>query len=322
MKNSFKIMLVLSFIITVYSCKKDKQDANPIPPTDNSTAKSLLLKNASSMQTYTIDGVSGGSFTTPQGTFVSIPANAFIYSNGNPVTGSVTIKFKDIYKKSDMLLNDMSTNLAWGGLLKSAGMFYIKALQGNQAVDISSGRKITVTQPLNGLALDTLMEPFRFQNFGNDSTKGWVKPQVDSNGIPIDSLYWSSTAYMFSLYRFNSPIDSGSWCNSDDEKFFSAYSTTSLVLHSLNSYIEYNIEVFLVFTDINSMIHVYRIVGNDFPYYYAPVGLKCNVVAFAVKNGKVYSSFTPITITNNMTVDFPLTETTITQFKAKLETLN
>ncbi|MGP8213998.1 MAG: hypothetical protein ACLQQ4_00400 [Bacteroidia bacterium] len=84
----------------------------------------------------------------------------------------------------------------------------------------------------------------------------------------------------------------------------------------------YNTYVFLVFKNINSMVHVYQGTGYTFPYAYAPVGLQCTVVAVGIKGGKVYSSFTPITISANETVNFTLSETTTAQFKTQLKALN
>lgn len=71
------------------------------------------------------------------------------------------------------------------------------------------------------------------------------------------------------------------------------------------------------------MIHIYRNYNSpqNFPYYYAPVGLQCTVVAIGIKNGVLYSSFTPTTISNNLTVNFSLNSTTTTDFVAALKLL-
>lgn len=315
MKKSFKLILILLLIGTVFSCKKD----NSTQGDNYCSIANFFALHGTPMQTYIIDGTTGGSFTTPNGTNVSIPANAFMTQSGTPVTGNVTIKFKDIYKKSEMLLNDISTNLYNGRPIKSAGMFYIKAMQGTQALLVSLGSKITINQPLNGLPVDTAMRALIFRNI--DSAFGWLPPPVDTAGRYMDSLRWSSSNYIFSLYQFNSPIDSGSWCNSDDPSYFSTYPQTNLTLQPLDNYIDYSMDLFLVFSNVNSMVHVYGN-GTNFPYYYAPVGLQCTVVVVGVKNGKLYSSFTPITISSNLTVNFSLSVTTTTEFKTKLNALN
>jgi hypothetical protein len=52
------------------------------------------------------------------------------------------------------------------------------------------------------------------------------------------------------------------------------------------------------------------------------VGLECTVVAVGVKDKTLYSSFTPITISNNQIVNFTLSSTTTTAFIAQLKLLN
>ena len=307
-------------LINTSSCTKDDDNKNNPATTDNyASVSNFIAANSSPMQTCTLDCSVGGTFTTPNGTIVSIPASAFITQNGSLATGTVTIKFKDVYRKSDMLFNGVSTNLYGGGPMKSAGMFYIKAMQGTQALNLRWGNKITIKQPFNGLAMDNQMKPFILQKV--DSLNGWVAPQPDSIGYPSDSLYWNASSYIFSLYQFNSPIDSGTWSNSDNPSFFSAYSQTILALHPNFSCSDYSPELFLLFSGVNSMVHVYWD-GINFSYNFAPLGLKCTAVAIGTKGGKLYSSFTPITISNNMTVNFTLTETTTADFKTQLNALN
>jgi hypothetical protein len=327
MKKSITIILTLLLIVAVFSCKKEKtddndnQDNNP-PTTDNySSIDNFFAVNASPIQTYSIDCSAGGSFTTTNGTIVSIPTNAFVMQNGAPTVGTVTISFKDIYKKSDMVLNNMPTNQIWNERpLKSAGMFYIEARQGTQLLEIAPGKKLTITQPLNGLPIDTDMQPFIFQILG-DTVNGWVAPPNDSLGNPIDSVFWTANNYVFSMFQFSHNGDTGTWGNTDNPNYFSAYPNTTLILHALDNPDDYATYMFLIFHDINSMVHVYRYM-SDFPDPYAPVGLECTAVAIGVKGGKLYSSFTPITITNNLTVNFSLTETTTDAFIAQLNTLN
>ncbi len=69
------------------------------------------------------------------------------------------------------------------------------------------------------------------------------------------------------------------------------------------------------------MIHVYSN-GLNFPYYYAPVGLECTLVAIGVKNGKLYSSFVPLTISSNQSVNFALSAITTDDFVNSLKALD
>jgi len=136
-----------------------------------------------------------------------------------------------------------------------------------------------------------------------------------------DSILLTASSYVFSFYQFSSPEDSGTWCNSDDPTFFSSYTQTSLALNPADNPDTFQTDVFLVFNNLNSMIHVYRFM-NDFSYAYAPVGVQATVVATGVKEGKLYSSFVPITIGMNQVINFTLSQTTTSEFKVHLNSLN
>lgn len=318
MKTNFKNLagaLIIATIAVVWGCKKDA-NAPPATSTQNNTTDNyssmsdFFAVNGVSLQTYTVDASSGGSFTTSQGTAVTIPANSFYTQQWQSVTGQVSISFKDIYKKSDMLLSNMPTNTHPGVPLKSGGEFYIKATQGGQSLNFAG--TITVKQPLGSFPIDSNMRSF----FKPGDSLGWIVS--DTFGYVEPAL----ADYVFSLYKFTSPIDSGTWCNSDNSYYFSAYPQTLLTLQESDDPATYDTYVFLVFKNIDAMVHVYNGNGYAFPYYYAPVGLQCTVVAVGIKDGKVYSSFTPITISANQTVTFSMNPTTTADFKSQLAALN
>ncbi|HMT28332.1 MAG TPA: hypothetical protein PKD91_03525 [Bacteroidia bacterium] len=319
MKNHLRFAIILVAIFLNASCnKEDGNDPINQPDTYSSTSQ-FLAANAVPLQTFVINATTGGTFTTSQGTEVIIPANAFITQSGSPVTGSVQIKFKDVYKKSDMLFDKLSTHMLFGGPIKSAGMFFIKAGQGSQEVILDAGKKITVNQPLNGLPLDTQMVAL---DMARDSIDvGWVFPPMGTPSNPANSIIYTATDYVFSFYQFSTPLDSGTWCNSDNPGYFSGNPITTLTLNPLDNANTFQTDVFLLFNNVNSMIHVYRS-GATFKYYYAPQGSQCTMVAVGVKDGKLYASFKPVTITNNLTVNFTLTETTLDLFKTQLNLLN
>ncbi len=320
MKTKKFFNLALASVLLLAACKDDRDknlQISQISQDNYSSIGSFYSKNGTQLQTYTVSGTSGGSFTSPKGTIVTIPPNAFVDKNNNPVTGTVTINFKDIYKKSDMLFSNMPTNSLWGGPIKSGGEFFIKAKVENDAVQIANGKKIKINQPFQqGSSIDNEMKAMLLMPQQGDTLGGWFES-------PSDSLEITLSGYIFSLYQFTSPIDSGSWCNSDNALYFSAYPQTTLTLNPLDNINDYHTDVFLMFGNVNSMVHVYySSYGSNFPYYNAPAGLQCTVVAIGVKNEKLYSSFTPITITNNLTLNFSLTETTTDAFKNQLEALN
>ena len=320
MRKIIILPLLLSALITTCvisfftsSCTKESSIRNH----DNyNSIADFYYKNGVAIQHFSLDASTGGTFTTPQGTVVSIPANLFVDLSGNPAAGEVDIEFKDIYKKSDMLLSNMPTNF-YGRALKSGGEFFIRAKSNNNLLQIASLKKIEINQPANDEPIDTMMLPF----LGVKDSANGVNWNRDNVGVNF-SVEPSLSGYIFTLYNFSNPLDSGTWCNSDNPHYFSAYPSTALTLHGNDDVLAFNTDVFLVFKNINSMIHVYRGTENDFPYLYAPEGLECTVVALGVKDGKIFSAFVPITIGSNQTVNFTLSETTTDDFKAQLNLLN
>jgi len=310
-KISARLLVAIVFMIT--SCKKE----SPITgSTDNyASTAAFFAANAVPLQHYTVDAVAGGNFTSPQGTKVVVSPNSFVAQGGGAVNGSVDIYFKDIYNKSDMLLSQIPTTMYYGPPIKSGGEFYIKASQGGSALILTGNTPIVITQPFNGKPADSAMLPMTSVRDTAQSDIVWAV-----NGT--DTVRESPSGYVFSLYTFQQPVDSGSWCNSDNPNYFSAYPQGVLTINETDTAANYGTTVFLVFSNLNAMVHVYEVSANTFPYSYAPIGLQCTVVAVGTKNGKLYASFKPITISNNQTVSFSLSATTTTAFKAQLSQLN
>ena len=314
MKIHANMLLIAAIaVMTAYGCKKD-DPAGPAPGSGSySSLDDFYKKNAPPMQSYIISAESGGTLTTPQGTTLNIPPNSFRNMQGMPVTGTVKILFKDLYKKSDMLLAGMPTQLYTGAPLVSAGEFFIMAKQGNEPLLLMGEFPIDVLQPFDG-APDSLMQAFLgIPDSANNLAWGYA-PSADAQ------LFYTAQNYVYSLYSFSTPAAEGTWCNSDNSSYFGNLPQTALTLTPPNGFGVYETDVFLVFEGVNSMVHVYP-VAQSFAYYYAPVGFQCTVVALSVKDGKLFSSFTPITISSNQTVNLTISETTTEDFKSQLEAL-
>ena len=325
MKNVFAI-ISLAGIIVSYSCTKEYHDV----PNQNSnsgnngssgggntitkyaTLGEFYAVNGVKLQNLSVDATTGGVLTTPAGTQLMFYPNTFVTLDDQPVTGDVTIQFKEIYLKSDMLLSDMPTMLTGGAPLKSGGEFWIKAASNGVPVKIAPGYSIMVSQPLNGLPYDVDMDAFVAEPNGN-----WI-PASNAQVMDTGTNY---TSYLTYIHEFITPEDSGTWVNCDNPSFFSAYTQAELTLHPDFNVTGYFLDMYLIFMDINTVVHIYALNGN-FVYSNSPVGLNCTAVAVGIKDSALYSSFTPITIGSNMTVNFNLSPTTDSLFFEQLKALN
>ncbi len=260
--------------------------------------------------TISFDESVGATYTTAQGTIISIPPNAFDHQDGSSVSGTVQIEFKDIYTKSEMVLSDKSTMLAGGQPLNSAGEFFIRPTQNNVALKINDSASISITLPApNGV--DTAMTTFT----GTDSS-GIFGFNYDASAY---QLFYTASSYIFTIFDLSVPYDSGTWSNCDNPNPFGIDPQTNLTLHCNTDNIE-QAEMYLVFTNQTTGIHVYGL--TDFQYPFAPLGYDCTIVVLALKDGDIYSAFIPITITTNLSMNFEVAKTTDQQFKDALDALN
>ncbi len=323
MKKGIASIGIITFIVIAlvigFSCKKKTETlSDPEPPisstpVDNySSLQDFYNQNGVQLQTFTLNAATGGTFVSNKSTTINIPANAFMDASLNTVTGIVAIEFKDIYKKSDMLFSNVGTSTNYC-LLKSAGEFFIRASTVSGPVDISGLKKLTIEQPVQPLAVaDGSMAAF-----GANDTLGTAGAWYTDGSY---SLLVNTTKYIFDMYSFNTPLINGSWCNSDNPYYFGMYPQTTLTAAKTGTF-SGMVDVFLVFKNVSSMVHVYKS-GANYPYNYAPVGLPCSVVAIGVNGGKLYSSINTITISATQTVNFNLTETTTGAFQAAIIALN
>jgi len=311
MKNSIIIICILFVVFAVSSCKEEPTNE---PETSYASTADFFAANASPMQVYNIDGGTGGTITTPKGTKITIPADAFRTSSGDSVVGNVEINFKDVYKKSEMVLNLLSTHIFWYNKpLKSAGMFYFKAGQGSEPLELRPGKSIMVAQPLNGLPVDTAMQAYWLRT--EDGISGWAPV---SWGGTSDTLTFTNSNY---IYTLNSVFGGGNWYNTDNPYVFAGYPLTTLALLPPSEFSVSFVIAYLYFSDVNTIINIADH-GPSLKYNYAPVGLGCTIIALGIKDQKMYASFTPITIVDSMTVNIPLSETTEADFLTQLNSLN
>jgi hypothetical protein len=320
MKNKLLVFYLVIVIVSFLSCKKENPDdntGNNITPTDNySSMFDFYLQNQTKYQVYKIDASSGGSFTTPSGTKVNIPKNAFINLKYKIVTGEVEIEFKDIYSKSEMVLNNITTKHISGEPLNSAGMFYIKATQENELLFLARGKSISVEQPSFGNPVDSDMKAFIWAE--KDTTNGWVRPPVDSLSFPIDTVYLQAASYIFRMNQFTPSLDSGTWCNTD--KYFMGMDRSILKLFPHEDPQKFSTNVFLLFNNASTVLPAERW-SNEFSFN-APLGFNCDIVAIGVNDGKLFSYFSNVDIVKDMKINFTLTETTTEDFKKQLEALD
>lgn len=325
MRNLLTTIFYSSLICCFFlfcACKKDvvtETHLNNIVVYD-STAD-FHIKNQARTQNFTIDASLGGEFIGEKGTKVIVSPYSFATTKGDTIKGKINFEFIEIYLKSEMLLSDKPTSMfvdinAKGkpntSPLKSAGEFFIRPTSDSGFVVLK--KEIRVEQP--ALVIDNKMKPFVEKVLPKDTAQGlnWIRTNSDS-------IYIYPQKYVYRLFSFASQNNQGTWCNSDNADYFPVINQVAITLKQTDDFKLYKTDVFLVFKNVTSMVHVYND-GIDFPYNYAPNNEPCTLVAVGIKDGKIYASFLPIVITSGAVFNFSMTETSEEEFKSKLKALD
>ncbi|HYV95790.1 MAG TPA: hypothetical protein VE978_28725 [Chitinophagales bacterium] len=308
-----KIRLLLSLIIFVvalmFSCAK-KDDTTPVTNEHYGSMSDFFAKNGVPTQLFTLNASSGGMIIGSQGTKITFPNYAFKHVNGSTVTGNVSVLLREVYKKSDMLLSNLST-MNDSAPLKSGGMLSITAFQGNEELSMANGKSYSAQLP-------TAIPDYTMNAFVN-STNGLNWSKIDS--VPPDSSgYGPDNFYSQIFIEATSYLYNSNWlgwinCDTWFGPLFPVIQANSTLNNS-----DYETVCYLILRD-NAAIQLYASSASAFNNN-APMDSSGTLVALGVKDSILYSAFVPFTVTNNLQMSFTLQPTTTDEFKAALDLLN
>jgi hypothetical protein len=140
---------------------------------------------------------------TKAGTQLIISKNAFIHQDGSLVTGSIQIEIKEIFYKSEMIFNGITT-LASDNLLESFGMVNIKAISNLMELVLKEDKKILLSIPNNQKGYDGQL--FYGEEIEN-KTINWVSAESNSDTtVSIETiipLSFGRDSISLSKYKLN-----------------------------------------------------------------------------------------------------------------------
>jgi hypothetical protein len=296
------------------SCKK--QEIIPPPAATSNLTNYFDDNRDAAIQTFSINASTSNQFTGSNGVIVTVPANAFTYANGNPVTGTITMNLIEILDQSSMILMGMPTT-SNGEILVSGGQINLTAMQGSTPVYLTNG-SVSVMVPTSNF--DSQMALFE----GIENSEGdvdWILSVDDSTSMP-DSLGFvpdSSGGFFGGYYYFDWSDSTMGWINCD---YFYADPNplTSLTADMSSDYNSSNTAAYLHFSSINSVASLYHS-GGDFSASGIPEGMAVTVVCISEISGNYYSAFVPVTVTTNIIVPITMTATTLADFEAAVANL-
>jgi hypothetical protein len=167
--------------LLLYSCDgKKKEETNIEIATTVSIIKPPIPKLDISYQNFTVEPDSATVLTTPRGTKIRIPSNAFLDKDGNSVKDKVEITFREFYSPLDFYLAGIPMTYDENGIEKvfeSGGMVEINA---------TSNKKEVFVNPKNKIKVDMLSwtKSEEFNAYDLDKISGkWIEKGKDSIAI-------------------------------------------------------------------------------------------------------------------------------------------
>jgi hypothetical protein len=129
-KVYWKIITIGILIIGITSCQTEKP----------------IEKIEFQIEEFTIKSNSDTTLFGEQGTRIFIGSETFQFLNGELVTDSIKVQLKEFYKKSDIILAELSTE-SNGNILETGGMVNVKAFANDNEIEIRSNKRIVVHFP-------------------------------------------------------------------------------------------------------------------------------------------------------------------------------
>ncbi len=167
----------------------------------------------------------------PEGTRIFIGSKTFEFPNGTLAKDSIRLDLKEFYKKSDIVLAELST-VSDSKLLETRGMIKIEASSNGEILSLKKGKEIVIHFPKKKFDFTKKMNLFYADETATDSSAlnwkidtvnlvkktlklssfGWWYPSTNDstsyNFIPkkrIDTLYsWNPLDYYIRAYDFTS----------------------------------------------------------------------------------------------------------------------
>ncbi len=193
-----KTSYFLSILFLICSCNSE-QNLTDTPTTlstiDDETIDETVhfagIDNAPKL--FVVNSQKGGIIDLSNGGEISIPANAFVTKNGEPITDNINVEWNEYHSLTDIMLSGIEMKYDSAGMqydFVSGGMFRIDANYKGEKVFLAPDKTIGVRIASSNPELD-----FNFYE-RPDAESRWNYLSTE-RGTPIPSKKVEETTYMF-----------------------------------------------------------------------------------------------------------------------------
>lgn len=175
---------------------KNESDKDTIPSIND-----LYKLMERESQVFLINPLRDTALRCEQGTIVYIKANTFKTSK-SASNNQVTIKIKEVFSKSDMLLDHLSTT-SNGNIIESAGMVHIEAFD-NNGIQINRNRTKGISVMLPAKRFDNQMKIFKGQRTKANNNINWIPRNNMLSNVLLRDLF--NCYYWYYDVQFRCPF--------------------------------------------------------------------------------------------------------------------
>ena len=319
MKTNRALLVMLIASGAIWACNKEDVDDDPSTPpvnTPNTAFTALFEENiADAEESYSVNAGWGSQIVATQGTRLNFSPGAFVHADGSPVTGVVDVKVVEVLSIGDMIwLNKQTLGNDNGTLrlLRSGGALSITAFQGGEQLGTTEGGLLVEIPTLVG---DPAMEFFT----GEEDAEGrMIWSPVDTVTVAVVPDYvevYYTIPYQLTPQGLN-------WINCD--YFYNYPDITPFSATIPDGQPTDSTQVWLAFPTQNAVTQIWNVNGQTYTTgggYQVPVGMQIVVVSLYKDGNDYFSSFTNVTVTENMDVPITFNPTTLAAFEAAVDAL-
>ena len=254
-------------------------------------------------------------FTSQSGkTTLSIPASSLVDESGNAVSGTVDLEFREIYSKGDMVRYRRPTQTIGGRGLESGGEVYLGLSQGGKALRLAPGSKVFARMDTNDPKFD--MDVFYGAIDPTTGQFGWE----DDGSVDTPNVVVSFDSANVENYGYEFFSDSLDWVNCDRFWDIPANLKTTVCANLPTGFNQENTTVFLVFTNRNSVMHLWNDgTNNSFCGGDVPLDDAVTFIAVSVQGEEgeevYFLAHQAATVTAGLEVDLAPVETSMSDIE-------
>ena len=188
------------------------------PALDYQHLKTFFKPFQTPPKTFTVNGKEGGTFDCGDGSSVNIEGNAVTYSDGTPVKGSYTLKYKEFKDPADIVFSGIPMTYSNGKEnlnFSSVGMYDLRAVQNGKELALNAPAEVdfSCTKPESGVAfyqMDDVTGEWAKQKDVNYGGSSETLKYTRKSELEFDGYYFELNSKVYNTYS-DIHFDEASW---------------------------------------------------------------------------------------------------------------